>query len=107
MKNSGQHRQGRRSRVETGVLHPLGAIGKTIPIGICSPPAGGMMERERAGSLSRTSPMSSCVAQGQWHLWSMVRKTRATEASNQLVEVGFRPYPNGLGTNVHKGQVPS
>src|SRR6266702_2484081 len=43
----------------------------------------------------------------QWHLLRMVRKTLATKAINQLVDRCFRKYPNGLVTNVQKGQVPS
>jgi len=43
----------------------------------------------------------------QWHLLSMVRQTRKTEAINQLVDACFKKYPNGLVTNVQKGAVPS
>src|SRR6266849_5716492 len=38
----------------------------------------------------------------QWHLLSTLRKTLATDAIKQLVDVCFRKYPNGLVTNVHK-----
>ena len=43
----------------------------------------------------------------QWHLLTMLRQTLKTEAVNRLVDTCFRTYPNGLVTNVHKGQVPS
>ena len=43
----------------------------------------------------------------QWHLLSTLRTTLATDAIKQLVDVCFRKYPNGLVTNVQKGQVPS
>jgi Putative transposase/Transposase zinc-binding domain len=43
----------------------------------------------------------------QWHLLTMLRKTLDTDAINQLVDGCFRQYPNGLVTNVQKGQVPS
>ena len=43
----------------------------------------------------------------QWHLLRMVRHTLQSEAINQLVDTCFRKYPNGLVTNVQKGQVPS
>jgi hypothetical protein len=43
----------------------------------------------------------------QWHLLRMVRTTLATDTVNQLVDTCFRQYPNGLVTNVQKGQVPS
>jgi hypothetical protein len=37
----------------------------------------------------------------------MVRQTRKTEGVNQLVDACFTRYPQGLVTNVHKGNVPS
>ena len=37
----------------------------------------------------------------------MMRQTLPTEAVNQLVDTCFTTYPNGLVTNVQKGQVPS
>jgi hypothetical protein len=43
----------------------------------------------------------------QWHLLSTLRKALATDAIKQLVDGCFRKYPNGLVTNVQKGQVPS
>ena len=43
----------------------------------------------------------------QWHLLTMLRQTLQTAAINQLVDACFRQYPNGLVTNVQKGQVPS
>src|SRR5215217_6213637 len=41
----------------------------------------------------------------QWHLLTMLRQTLKTEAIHQLVDACFRKYPNGLVTNVQKGQV--
>jgi hypothetical protein len=43
----------------------------------------------------------------QWHLLTMLRQTLKTAAIHQLVDTCFRKYPNGLVTNVQKGQVPS
>ena len=43
----------------------------------------------------------------QWHLLTMLRQTLKTETINQLVDACFTKYPNGLVTNVQKGQVPS
>jgi hypothetical protein len=43
----------------------------------------------------------------QWHLLRLVRQTLQTEVVNQLVERCFTQYPNGLVSNVHKGNVPS
>jgi len=43
----------------------------------------------------------------QWHLLTMLRQTLKTEAVNRLVDTCFQKYPDGLVTNVQKGQVPS
>ena len=43
----------------------------------------------------------------QWYLLNMVRQTLKTAAINQLVDTCFKQYPNGLVTNVQKGQVPA
>jgi hypothetical protein len=43
----------------------------------------------------------------QWHLLTMLRQTLRTEAIVQLVDRCFRQYPDGLVTNVQKGNVPS
>jgi hypothetical protein len=42
-----------------------------------------------------------------WHLLTMLRQTLRTEAIAQLVDRCFRPYPDGLVTNVQKGHVPA
>ena len=43
----------------------------------------------------------------QWHLLTMLRQTLKTETIKQLVDACFTKYPQGLVTNVQKGQVPS
>ena len=43
----------------------------------------------------------------QWHLLSLVRQTLQTEVVNQVVDRCFKQYPNGLVSNVQKGNVPS
>jgi hypothetical protein len=43
----------------------------------------------------------------QWHLLRMVRQTLKSDAINRLVDRCFTQYPNGLVTNVQKGQVPA
>ena len=43
----------------------------------------------------------------QWHLLTMLRQTLKTDAVKRLVDACFRPYPDGLVTNVQKGAVPS
>jgi hypothetical protein len=42
-----------------------------------------------------------------WHLLTKLRQTLKTEAIQQLVDTCFRPYPDGLVTNVQKGAVPA
>jgi hypothetical protein len=43
----------------------------------------------------------------QWHLLTMLRQTLQTEAVKRLVATCFTKYPDGLVTNVQKGQVPA
>jgi len=43
----------------------------------------------------------------QWHLLTMLRQTLQSETVNRLVDTCFTQYPQGLVTNVPKGQVPS
>ena len=45
--------------------------------------------------------------QWQWHLLTMLRQTLKTDVINQVVDACFRKYPNGLVTNVQRGNVPS
>jgi len=43
----------------------------------------------------------------QWHLRTRRRQTLKSDAVKRWVDACFRTYPNGLGTNVQKGAVPS
>jgi hypothetical protein len=43
----------------------------------------------------------------QWHLMTTLRQTLATDTINDLVDVCFRKYLEGLVTYVQKGKVPS
>src|SRR6266446_9863821 len=43
----------------------------------------------------------------QWHLLTMLRQTLQTDVIPRLVDACFTQYPDGLVTNVQKGQVPS
>ena len=52
-------------------------------------------------------PYALLRRQWQWHRLTMLRETLKTETINQVVDACFRKYPNGLVTNVHKGQVPA
>src|SRR5262245_42146336 len=53
------------------------------------------------------SPYAVLRRKWQWHLLTMLHQTLKTEAIEQLVDVCFRKYPDGLVTNVQKGQVPA
>ncbi len=43
----------------------------------------------------------------QWHLLTMLRQTRKTDAVKRLVDACFTRYPDGLVTHVQKGHVPA
>jgi hypothetical protein len=43
----------------------------------------------------------------QWHLMTTLRQTLLTDTINDLVEVCFKKYPDGLVTHVQKGHIPS
>jgi len=71
------------------------------------PPAGGYDGSGERWEHLQYVPYELLRHKWQWHLLSTLRTTLATDAIKQLVDVCFRKYPNGLVTNVHKGQVPS
>ena len=52
-------------------------------------------------------PYALLRRQWQWHLLTMLRQTLQTEAVKRLVDTCFTKYPDGLVTNVQKGQVPA
>ena len=43
---------------------PMGVMGHTTLLCLCSPPVGGMMPRASAGSISSSCPTISCAATG-------------------------------------------
>lgn len=43
----------------------------------------------------------------QWHLMTMLRRTLASDAIENLVDLCYRKYPDGLVSRVQRGQVPS
>ena len=43
----------------------------------------------------------------QWHLMTMLRRTLASDAIEDLVDVCYRKYPNGLVSRVQRGKVPA
>ena len=89
------------------VLHTHGRNGQYHPhLHLLATSGGYDAEGERWAHLQYL-PYDLLRRKWQWHLLSMVRKTLATEAMNQLVDACFRKYPNGLVANVQKGAVPA
>ena len=89
------------------VLHTHGRNGQYHPHLHLLAPSGGYDEAGERWEHVQYLPYALLRRKWQWHLLSMVRQTLATAAIDQLVDRGFRKYPNGLVTNVQKGQVPS
>ncbi|HSX77289.1 MAG TPA: transposase [Candidatus Saccharimonadia bacterium] len=89
------------------VLHTHGRHGQSHPHLHLIATSGGYEAQGARWEHLPYLPYERLRRQWQWHLWRMVRQTLKTEAINQLVDRCVRKYPNGLVTNVHKGQVPS
>jgi hypothetical protein len=89
------------------VLHTHGRHGHSHPHLHVRATSGGYEAQGARWEHLQDLPYELLRRKWQWYLWSMVRRTLRTDAVNQLVETCFRTYPNGLVTNVHKGQVPS
>jgi len=89
------------------VLHTHGRNGQYHPHLHLLATSGGYDEAGERWEHVQYLPYALLRRKWQWHLLSMVRQTLATAAIDQLVDRGFRKYPNGLVTNVQKGQVPS
>ena len=89
------------------VLHTHGRNGQYHPHLHLLATSGGYDEAGERWEHVQYLPYALLRRKWQWHLLSMVRQTLATAAIDPLVDRGFRKYPNGLVTNVQKGQVPS
>jgi hypothetical protein len=89
------------------VLHTHGRNGQYHPHLHLLATSGGYDEQGERWEHLQYLPYALLRRQWQWHLLTMLRQTLQTEASNELVDACFRKSPNGLVTNVHKGQVPS
>ena len=89
------------------VLHTHGRNGQYHPPRHLLAPSGGYDGQGERWEHLNDLPYDLLRRTWQWHLLSMVRKTLKTDAINQWVDTCFRQYPNGLVTNVQKGQVPS
>jgi hypothetical protein len=69
--------------------------------------SGGLDGQEQRWEHLHYLPYALLRRKWQWHLLTMLRQTLRTEAIVQLVDRCFRQYPDGLVTNVQKGNVPS
>src|SRR5438132_325522 len=89
------------------VLHTHGRNGQDHPHLHRLATSGGEDEHEERWELLEDLAYELQRRQWQWHLLTMLRRTLETGAINRLVDACFTKYPNGLVTNVQKGQVPS
>jgi hypothetical protein len=89
------------------VLHTHGRNGQYHPHLHLLATSGGYDDQGERWEHLQYLPYALLRRKWQWHLLTMLRQTLKTEAINQLVDACFRKYPNGLVTNVQKGQVPS
>src|SRR5262252_6273004 len=89
------------------VLHTHGRNGQSHPHLHVIATSGGYDGQPARWEHLQYLPYALLRRKWQWHLLTMLRRTLETDAIHQLVDACFRKYPNGLVTNVQKGQVPS
>jgi len=89
------------------VLHTHGRNGQYHPHLHLLATSGGYDDQEERWEHLQYLPYALLRRKWQWHLLTMLRRTLETDAINRLVDACFTKYPNGLVTNVQKGQVPS
>jgi Putative transposase/Transposase zinc-binding domain len=89
------------------VLHTHGRNGQYPPHLHVLATSGGYDGQEHRWEHLHYLPYALLRRKWQWHLLTMLRQTLETETIHQLVDACFRKYPNGLVTNVQKGNVPS
>ena len=89
------------------VLHTHGRNGQYHPHLHLLATSGGYDDQGERWEHLQYLPYALLRRKWQWHLLTMLRQTLKTEAINEWVDACFRKYPNGLVTNVQKGQVPS
>jgi hypothetical protein len=89
------------------VLHTHGRNGHYHPHLHLLATSGGYDGQEHRWEHLQYLPYALLRRKWQWHLLTMLRQTLRTEAIVQLVDRCFRQYPDGLVTNVQKGDVPS
>jgi len=89
------------------VLHTHGRNGQYYPHLHVIATSGGLDGSGECWEHLQYLPYGLLRRKWQWHLLTMVRKTLKSDGINRLVDTCFRQYPQGLVTNVQKGQVPS
>ena len=89
------------------VLHTHGRNGQYHPHLHVIATSGGDDGQQARWEHVPSLPSALLRRQWQWHLLTMLRQTLQTEAVKRLGETCFTKYPDGLGTNVQKGQVPA
>jgi hypothetical protein len=89
------------------VLHTHGRNGQYHPQLHLLATSGGYDAQGACWEHLQSLPYVLLRRQWQWHLLTMRRQTLKTDAVQRLVDACFRPYPDGLVTNVQKGAVPA
>jgi hypothetical protein len=89
------------------VLHTHGRHGQYHPHLPLMATSGGLDGQGQRWEHLHSWPYALLRRKWPWHLLRMVRQTRKSDAINQWVDRCFTQYPNGLVTNVQKGQVPA
>ena len=89
------------------VLHTPGRNGQYHPHLHILATSGGYDKTGKRWEHLQSLPYELLRRKWQWHLLTMLRQTLPTKAIEQLVDACFRKYPDGLVTNVQKGQVPA
>ena len=89
------------------VLHPHGRNGPYHPHLHLLATSGGYDAQGACWEHLQYLPYALLRRKWQWHLLTMLRQTLQTDVITRLVDACFTQYPDGLVTNVQKGQVPS
>jgi len=89
------------------VIHTHGRNGQYHPHVHLLATSGGYDDQAESWEHLNFLPYDLLRHKWQWHLMNMLRRTLASDAIKELVDVCFKKYPNGLVTNVQKGRVPS
>jgi Putative transposase/Transposase zinc-binding domain len=89
------------------VLHPHGRSGQSHPPRHGLATSGGSDTQGARWEPLPYVPSALLRRTWQWHLLTMLRQRRKTEAIEQWVDVCGRTYPDGWVPTVHKGHVPA